>query len=80
MDKELIDKEIKHEVELIKVFTVFIISLGTGDMSLLIRDDFFENRIAFYSFIAGVIPFIIFVRSFILSYLKIVRLIKQLRS
>ena len=80
MNKETVDKAIRHEIELFKVYAIFIISLGTGSISLIFRSDFPENKIILFLFVIGVLIFIIFGFGFIQSFLKIRKLSKKLQA
>jgi len=78
MDKETVDKKLKHEIEMFKVYTIFIIVIGTGNISLLLKSGFLQNKIEYFILISGVFIFLIFVVAFVQSFFKIKQLFKKL--
>jgi hypothetical protein len=78
MDKEIIDKKIKHKIELFKVYAIFVIALGSGNVSLFLFNKGAQTKDEFYLLVAGIVLFIMFVILFVRSYIIIVQLLKKL--
>ncbi|MCH8317233.1 MAG: hypothetical protein IIA88_01850 [Bacteroidetes bacterium] len=89
MDKEIIDKRIKNEIELFKVYSFLLVSLTTGVSVIIISKSFIDefisdyirvnvDKIIFILFIIGIISFIVVFVTFMGSFIKIRKLTKKL--
>jgi len=79
MDKEIIDKQIKNEIELFKVYAFFLVGLITAIINFVIR--YIEKNEKFILILLEVgSVFLILVSFFIIvSYIKIIKLTKKLK-
>ena len=78
MNKETIDKKVKIELELFKIYSFFLIGLVTGIASILFRNAFYDNKIILIALIIGIV-FLIFTGTVgIISYIKIYKFTKKL--
>ena len=73
MDKESIKEIIKLETELLKIYSVFVITISTGIVGLLLRWNFDTNPVELWLLILGLIFLLIFAAGFINSFLKIIK-------
>jgi len=91
MDKEIIDKQIKNEIELFKVYSFLLVALTTGISGIVISKSIIDEFISGYigvnvdKFIlillfGGIIIFLVILILFIYSYIKILNLTKKLKQ
>jgi len=78
MDTEKIEKKIEIEIDLFKMYSVFLIGLITGITTIIFEEQFYQNKIKLIVLILGLLflTFVIFV--FVKSYIKIYKLTKKL--
>jgi|AntAceMinimDraft_17_1070374.scaffolds.fasta_scaffold04996_5 hypothetical protein len=80
MDKEIIKEELKTEVELFKIYTLILIGLVTGNVSLSFKiiseKEIFVSILLIVGIIALLSIFVIFVR----SYFRIIKNVKKLKK
>ncbi|MBW8048818.1 MAG: hypothetical protein FVQ77_00460 [Cytophagales bacterium] len=80
MDKEIIDKQIKNEIELVKIKSAFVIGLVTAIVSFVIRYLEKNEKFILILLIASCI-FLFFVLILLInSYIKIINLTKKLKK
>ena len=77
---EIIKEELKAESEQYKIFSFFIIGLVTGVVSLLLRNNFYNDKIVLTLLIIGVAFLVGVVIMFVKSRYKIKRLITTLKK
>jgi len=89
MDKEIIDKQIKNEIELFKVYSFLLVALTTGISFIVISKSLIDQFISDYIrvnvdkiililFIIGIIAFFVVFVTFMGSFIKIRKLTKKL--
>ena len=77
MDKEIIDKKLKAQIDLFKIYSVFLIGLISGITGILLQNEL-NNNIFVTLLIIGFIFFIIVVIIFIRTLFIIYKLINKL--
>ena len=91
MDKEIIDKQIKNEIELFKVYSFLLVALITGISGIIISKSFIDEFISDYIrievdkiililLIIGIITFSVMLIVSIASYINILKLTKKLKK
>lgn len=80
MDKEIIDKQIKNEIDLFKVYAFFLVGLITGNTNLVIR--YIEKNEIFILnlLLIGIVFLLIVVIIFVISLIRIKKLTKTLKK
>jgi len=74
----IMDKEnLKTEIELLKIYALFVIVLTTGIISFLLRDDFFDNKIVLMLSIIGTFILVAILQPFLKTYFQIKKTIKK---
>ena len=73
MDKEIL----KTEIELLKIYSLFVIVLTTGIISFLLRDDFFDNKIVLILSIIGTLILFAIFHPFLKTYFQIKKTLKK---
>ncbi|MBI4645975.1 MAG: hypothetical protein HY738_05105 [Bacteroidia bacterium] len=78
MDKDIIEKKLKYELELLKIYAFFIAVTGTGTISSLLRENFPATKKELMFIVLGIIIFVTFVILGITSFIRIKQLYKKL--
>ena len=73
MDKE----KIKIEIELLKLYSWFIIGLTTGLVTLYLREDFYDNIILLILSISGTIILLYILQILLSTYFRIKKALKS---
>lgn len=76
MNKEIIERKLKAEIELFKIYSLFIIGLITGISSLLLKDKFYDNNIVLILLIIGFV-FLIAVTIIFIKYLHQIKILTK---
>lgn len=53
MEKETVEKKLKYETEFLKIYTVFVLAISTGDAGLILRGNLETSRWERMLFIIG---------------------------
>ena len=75
-NKEKIERKIKIELELFKMYCFFLIGLVTGIYSILISEIYNTNQVAFVILIIGIVFFLVVTILLVNSYIKLNKLKK----
>lgn len=75
---ESTEHKVKYEIELFKVFAIFVIALGTGLVSLFLNSALLINFKITLLFTFGLILFIVFIFVWIYFLVRIIKRIKNL--
>ena len=80
MDKEIIDKRIKNEIELIKMYSFFLIGLITGVVNFVIRYIEKDEKFILNLLIIGFAFLSLVIYMFVSSFIRIKKLTKKLKK
>lgn len=76
MSDKIIDRKLKAELDLIKIYAVFLFGLIPGNINLLYRYSNGTDVMTLLFFISGIILFIFILITFLKSYFTINKLTK----
>lgn len=76
MNKEIIEKKLKTELELFKIYSFFLIGLITG-ISTIIIGKTYTDKYVLYLLISGTLILVVIFFAFFRSYFRIIKLTKQ---
>jgi len=77
MNKDIIDRKLKAEINFFNIYAVFFIGLITGDLNLLLKYVYSEKPIILYLLIIGIILLIYTFVLLIKTYYSIKNLTKN---
>lgn len=80
MDKETLKEIIKNEIELLKIYSAFIIGLVPGIVHFFIKYLSNYDKLSLYLLLGGLLFLIIVAIAFINSFIKIIKLTKTLKK
>lgn len=78
--KEFIKETIKAEIDLLKLFSLFLIGLVSGVSSMLLTESYNKNGLNFTLFILGIIALVLDSFLFTIFVLRIFKHLKQLKN
>ena len=77
MNKDIIDRKLKAEINFFNIYAVFFIGLITGNLNLLLKYVYSEKPIILYLFITGIILLVYTFVLLIKTYFSIKNLTKN---
>ena len=78
MDMQSIEKKIKYEIELFKVYALFIFGIGAGNISLYLTKAYIKDITLLVIFIIGILLFIFLIYLLVDSFIRIKKYYKKL--
>lgn len=80
MDKDIVKEILKNQIDLLKIYSAFIIGLITGIVNFMVKYVENHNKLSLYLIIIGLIFFTFVVIAFIYSFITIIKLTKSLKK
>jgi len=80
MDKDIIKEILKNQIDLLKIYSAFIIGLITGIVNFMVKYVDNHDKLSLYLIIIGLIFFTFVVIAFIYSFIRIIKLTKSLKK
>lgn len=78
--REFIKEALKAEIELLKVFSVFLVALVTATVTMTLEEYYAKDHMHQFLFFAGIVALAFVLIIFTIFVMKILRRLKQLKT